>query len=94
MGTEAGIFRRLPAEIGESEKVNSGVTYLYTNTAVGCIRFKTDATKITLRSVLPSLTKFNHMPLTGTSCFDLYVDGEYCGPFNLGAVEAPKKESS
>lgn len=87
---QRGIFQRMPAEVGENEKVNSGVRHLYTNTAGGRIRFKTDATKITLRSVLPSLTKFNHMPLTGTSCFDLYVDGEYCGPFNPGAVGAPK----
>ncbi len=87
---QSGIFRRLPQEVGENEGVNDGVHHLYKNTAGGRICFKTDAATITLRSVLPSLTKFNHMPLTGTSCFDLYVDGEYCGPFNPGAVGAPQ----
>lgn len=84
---ESGAFQRLPTEIGEN--VNEGVKHLYTNTAGGRIRFKTDATRITLRSVLPSLTNFNHMPLTGTSCFDLYIDGKYHSPFNPGAVTAP-----
>ena len=81
--------QRLPAEIGNNDNVNGGVSYLYTNTAGGRIRFKTDATAITLRSVLPSLNGFNHMPLTGTSCFDLYVDGQYRGPFNPGVVTPP-----
>ena len=88
---QVGIFRRMPTEVAENEKVNSGVRHLYTNTAGGRIRFKTDATKIILRSTLPSLTNFNHMPLTGTSCFDLYVDGVYCGPFNPGVMVAPKQ---
>jgi len=84
---QGGLFQRLPTEIGEN--VNDGVKELYTNTAGGRIRFKTDATKIIVRSVLPSLTNFNHMPLTGTSCFDLYINGKYHSPFNPGAVTAP-----
>lgn len=91
---QTGIFRRMSKEVGESEAINSGVRYLYTNTAGGRVRFKTDATKITVCSVLPSLTRFDHMPLTGTSCFDLYVDGEYCGPFIPGGMEAPEKEQT
>ena len=77
---ELGLFGRMPTDI--AEKISDSIKQLHTNTAGGRIRFKTDSTRIVLRSVLPSLTKLNHMPLTGTSCFDLYVDGKYHGPFN------------
>ena len=77
-----GDFRRMPQELAQS--ISRGVDFVHTNTSGGRIRFKTDSSRITLRSIMPNLCKFPHMPTTGTSCFDLYVDGAYCGPFNFG----------
>lgn len=72
-------FVRMPKDIAES--VNSGVAYLYANTSGGRIRFITDSTKITLTAILPQLSKMDHMPSTGSSCFDLYAGSDYIGPF-------------
>ena len=72
-------YRRMPREV--AEKVNDGVKALHTNTAGGRIRFKTDSSRIALHFVLPDVCLFPHMPLTGTTCFDLYADGEYIKPF-------------
>lgn len=78
-GCKQGNYRRMPREV--AEKVSEGVFALHTNTAGGRIRFKTDSAKIALRCVLPDVCLFPHMPLTGTTCFDLYADGEYIKPF-------------
>ncbi len=68
----AGRFCRLPKEIAET--VNQGVTDLYANTAGGRIRFATDSDYVILRATLPSVTTFDHMPMTGVCGFDLYED--------------------
>lgn len=86
---KAGQFQRMPTTVAEN--VNDGVKWLYRHTAGGRIRFRTDSKRIVLRSVLPSLTCFNHMPFTGSSLFDLYVDGEYNGPFDPGPIAAPRQ---
>ena len=65
-------YKRLPDEIGQN--VNDGVASLYTNTAGGRVRFSTDSQYVILRAQMPKVTKFAHMPLTGSSGFDLYVD--------------------
>ncbi len=77
-----GEFRRMPASV--AEKVNDGVNALHTHTSGGRIRFKTDSSRIILKCILPNLIRFSHMPLTGSSCFDLYADGEYGGVFQAG----------
>ncbi len=74
-----GPFHRMPPEI--AQKINPRVNVLNWNTAGGRIRFKTDAQKIVVKSVLPRIGFMKHMPLSGSSCFDLYVDGEYIKPF-------------
>jgi len=76
-----GNFRRMPRELASS--ISNGVDFVHAHTSGGRLRFKTDSSRIILRSIMPTLCKFPHMPLTGTSCFDLYVDGTYCGPFNF-----------
>ncbi len=72
-------FRRLPARVAEN--TNDGVKYLHTNTAGGRIRFVTDSEYIALSCKMPSVTRFPHMPLTGTTGFDLYVNNVYQGIF-------------
>lgn len=81
---EDGDFKRMPHNIAEN--VNTNVKSLYMHTSGGRIRFRTDSTRILLRSILPKITKFNHMPKTGVSCFDLYLDGEYYEVFKHGML--------
>lgn len=66
------VFRRMPQEV--ADRVNSGVSKLCRNTAGGRVRFATDSPYIVIKAVMPRITHFSHMPLTGTSGFDLYVD--------------------
>ena len=98
-------FKRMPDSIGTS--VNDGVTRLYTNTAGGRVRFCTDSPYIIVRTKMPSITHFSHMPLTGSSGFDLYIDDAKTGestyyrtfipPYNMkdgyeSKLELPKGE--
>jgi len=90
---EEKVFKRMPTDV--AMKLNKNVQALYTHTSGGRIRFRTDSTKILLRSILSKITKFDHMPKTGVSCFDLYVDGEYKNSFrhgNLGGIQASTQE--
>lgn len=64
-------FKRLPDEL--AQKVNDGVARLARNTAGGRVRFRTDSRYVALKTVMPSICHFSHMPLTGTSGFDLYL---------------------
>ncbi len=63
-------FMRMPKEI--ADKVNDGVSALNKNTAGGRLRFITDSPYIAIRHC-GTPTNFPHMPLTGTSSFDIYV---------------------
>lgn len=76
---EEGTYKRLPKSVAKA--TNPGVLSLHTNTSGGRIRFKTDSTKIVIKYALPSITSMLHMPFTGSSCFDLYADGEYADVF-------------
>lgn len=64
-------FIRMPQEI--ADKVNPGVSDLVRNTAGGRLRFRTDSCYVALKAVMPSVCHLPHMPLTGTSGFDLYL---------------------
>lgn len=85
-------YLRLPREIAQS--VSGGVAALCDNAAGIRIRLCTDSPYIAIRAVFPSLCRFSHMPLTGTSGFDLYSEvagkqffvGAYIPPFesNMG----------
>lgn len=77
-------FRRLPVDV--AEKIGGGVAYNYTHTSGGRVRFKTDSEYIILKAKFPAFTLIPHMPLTGTSGFDLYADGEYIYTFNVPVV--------
>lgn len=63
-------FRRMPTDI--AKRVNEGVKMLHSNTAGGRIRFRTDSPYISIKVQMPSVCRFPHMPLTGTSGFDIY----------------------
>ena len=72
-------YRRLPSEV--AEKVSDGVWDLHANTAGGRIRFRTDSQKIVLLCQYPTMNYGINICRVGTSCFDLYADGEYWGAF-------------
>lgn len=76
-------FRRMPYEAAKN--VSEGVEILHSNTAGGRIRFRTDSPYISIKAELPSVCRFPHMPLSGTTGFDCYsVNGEnqvYAGTF-------------
>lgn len=67
-----GRYQRLPDGIGEN--VNHGVKSLYRNTAGGRARFSTDSDYVVLLVELDHAMRADHMPLTGSAGFDLYVD--------------------
>lgn len=84
-------FKRLPHSFPEKVD-NPVVKAVYKKTAGLRIRFKTDSQRIILKCVLPEIANVPHMPLTGSSCFDLYVDGHYFNVFRPG-IDANGKYS-
>ena len=73
-------FVRMPKQI--ANEISNTVSILYSNTSGGRIRFRTTTQKITLTAILPNVTKFTHMPKSGTSCFDIYDGNDYRGFFS------------
>ena len=65
-------YLRMPRMVAKT--VNEGVAGLCDNTAGVRIRFSTDSPYIAIKAVFPSLTRFPHMPLSGTGGFDLYKE--------------------
>ena len=72
-------FVRLPDEVARS--VSEGVYALYSHTAGGRVRFKTDSKRIAIRAYMNNVYKMPHFALSGSCGFDLYVNGEYFGTF-------------
>lgn len=66
------VFKRLPDDIGTN--TNSGVKTLYLQTAGGRVRFSTDSPYVAIKAVMPYVKHMDHMPLSGSSGFDLYLD--------------------
>ncbi len=66
-------FERLPHEVAKA--TSPGVEYLGTNTAGGRVRFTTDSRYIAIKYI-GNFCLMGHMPLTGATGFDLYIDGE------------------
>lgn len=81
---ERGFYRM---DIQVADRVSEGVSALNFNTSGGVLRFRTDSVKITLTAELPSLCLMTHMPLTGSSSFSIYCNGEFCGVFRAPSVE-------
>ena len=74
---EGEVYRRVPDEI--AEKVSEGVLFLCAHTAGGRVRFFTDSKRIAVR--VQSLGPFlmSHMPLTGISGVDVYLNKVFSG---------------
>ncbi len=66
------IFKRLPDEVGT--EVSKSVNWIYKHTAGGRVRFCTDSWRIAIRCHMPNVGLMSHMPLLGSSGFDLYED--------------------
>lgn len=84
MTCEKGFCRMTPCV---ADKVSESVLNLNYNTSGGCLRFRTDSKRIILTATLPDLCLMNHMPLTGSSSFDIYCDKKFCGVFRAPSVE-------
>ncbi len=68
------VFKRMPTDVAET--VNEGVKNLHLHTAGGRVRFSTDSPYVVIKAVMPKITHFAHMPMTGSSGFDLYIDSD------------------
>jgi len=85
-------FKRMPHD--EAMKMNPSIQELYTHTSGGRVRFKTNSSRIFLRAIMPQIVCSDHMPKTGGSCFDLYVDGEYYNTFRHGILVGLEQKDS
>lgn len=63
-------YIRMPADV--AEKVSPGVLGLSKNTAGLRLRFRTNSPYIAIHVKWQGLTRFSHMPVSGTSGFDLF----------------------
>lgn len=66
------ISRRLPPDVAAS--VSKKIELLSEQAAGARLRFSTDSPYVAIKAVMPYVNRFSHMPMTGTSGFDLYVD--------------------
>lgn len=76
-------YKRLPHDFANQFE-NPVVPAVYKKTAGLRVRFQTDSQRIILKCVLPEKANVPHMATTGSSCFDLYVDGHYFNVFRPG----------
>ena len=63
-------YKRMPSDL--AKKTSEGVNFLHTNTAGIRIRFRTDSPYVAIHAEWDEFCCFAHMPLTGTSSFDIY----------------------
>ncbi len=70
-------FVRIPEEVARA--TSRGVLGLYRDTAGGRVRFSSDSSYVAIRAEFSKITRFSHMPLTGTAGFDLYIDDPVSG---------------
>ena len=67
-------YIRLPEQVANA--TNSGVAQLAFDTAGGRLRFSTDSPYIVIKAEMPKIRHFPHMPISGTSGFDIYLDSD------------------
>ena len=65
-------FLRMPPEIAKN--TSDGVNALNAFTAGGRVRFSTDSSYIAIKVKMPAVHPMYHMPTSGVSGFDLYID--------------------
>lgn len=71
---EGDHFCRMPDDAAAA--VSESVRMLARQTAGGRVRFSTDSRYIAIKAVMPYVKHMDHMPLSGSSGFDLYLDTE------------------
>lgn len=79
-------FCRMPKRVAES--VSEGVSFLYSNTAGGRVRFVTDSSFVAISCKMDGVGKMAHFALTGSAGFDLYAD-EGNGQIYMGTFTPP-----
>lgn len=72
-----GVYQRMPEET--AAKVSDSVHDLNWHTAGGSVRFKTDSDEIAVRVESRFDVLMSHMPLTGSSGVDVYMNGRFEG---------------
>lgn len=68
-------FTRVPHNIAKT--INKGVEVLAKNTAGGRVKFKTNSTSISIKTIFPNDGIMPHMPLTGSNGFSIYVNDKF-----------------
>ena len=76
---ENGSYQRLPDAV--AERVSPAVFRLNKHTAGGRIRFVTDSPFVSIVASMPIQKPENNHSATGSSSFDLFVDGRYKSTF-------------
>ena len=66
-------YHRMPRDV--AAKVNEGVAWGYRDTAGGRLRFRTDSRYVAIHTK-QNFNLFAHMPLSGSSGFDLYASND------------------
>jgi hypothetical protein len=81
------VYRRLPLE--PKEKLPESVDVLAWNTSGGQIKFRTNSDTCAVKVTLSSISNMVHMPATGQSGFDCYIDKRFAGAaiFDLSRSE-------
>ena len=69
-----GAFRRLPLSSAE-RTLPAGVDGLAWHSSGGCLRFRSDCSRIVVRARMASANLIVRMAMTGSMGFDLYADG-------------------
>lgn len=69
---EGELFKRMPDDVALAS--SNGVAHLNSMTAGARVRFSTDSKYIAIKVRMPAVHRMYHMPLTGSSGFDLYID--------------------
>ncbi len=72
---KAQVFVRMSQEAAAA--VSGNVRWLSRMTAGGRLRFATDSPYVAVQCVAPCIEPMNHMPLTGSHGFALFVNGVY-----------------
>lgn len=70
-GCDSGMFTRLPVTL--LPQVRPELAWLSRHTSGARVRFRTNSAFIALSATLPSVDMMPHMPLTGSSGFDVYA---------------------
>ncbi len=78
-------YYRMDTEV--TQKANDGVQCLNYHTAGGRIRFATNSKRIILTVTMLQVNLMTHMPLSGSSSFCIYCNGEFSGLFRGGSYE-------